>query len=87
MVADARGLSRSTPWCSLIVSRSDRHRGGALSATNRTPSRNRGNRSRAIIYDEWVAATESPLAGFSASDRDAILGGNAARFDGLGSRQ
>jgi len=35
-------------------------------------------------YRRWVAATDALLAGLSADDRQAIRGGNARRFYGLG---
>jgi L-fuconolactonase len=34
-------------------------------------------------YARWVAATDALLAGLSAAERDAVLGGNARRFYGL----
>jgi L-fuconolactonase len=38
----------------------------------------------AASYGDWIAATESLLGGLAPSEREAIFGGNAVRFYGLG---
>lgn len=37
----------------------------------------------AATYDDWLTLTDTLLDGLSASERDAIMGGNAARFYGV----